>query len=73
MKSQDGRLEMTNYKLYDTIETLVDLPAFGLKSGAVGTIVDLLPNDAFEVDFGVDDEGNIVTAGLYATQIELIG
>ncbi len=58
-----------NHRMYDRVETLVDLPDFGVKAGAIGVIVDVHPNDAFEVDFGMDDEGNIVTAGLYDSQI----
>lgn len=57
------------FQLYDRVESLVDLPAFGVKAGAVGTIVDTHPGGAFEVDFGLDASGNIVTAGLDASEI----
>jgi len=48
-------------ELYDVVELAVDLPDEGLKSGAVGTIVDIYnsPNVAYEVEF-TDDEGRTV-------------
>ncbi len=60
---------MTTHQLYDRVETLIDLPAIGLKAGALGTIVDHHPGGAFEVDFGPDAAGNLVMAGLEADQI----
>lgn len=60
---------MKNHRLYDRVESLVDLPAFGVEAGAVGTIVDVHPGGAFEVDFGLDKDGNIVSAGLSSDQI----
>ncbi len=60
---------MTIPQLHDRIATLVDLPALGLKAGAIGTIVDLHPGGAFEVDFGLDPAGDIVTAGLAPDQV----
>ena len=59
----------TTFQLYDRVETLIDLPAFGVKAGAIGTIVDVHPGGAFEVDFGLDASGDIVTAGLEASDI----
>ena len=61
---------MTTYQLYDRVVSRVDLPAVGVKAGAIGTIVDRHPGGAFEVDFGLDPAGNIVSAGLEADQLE---
>jgi hypothetical protein len=60
---------MTTFQLYDRVVSRVDLPDFGIQAGTMGTIVDLHPDDAFEVDFGLDADGNIVTAGLDADQL----
>jgi len=60
---------MTTFQIYDRVESLVDLLDFQVKRGAAGTIVDVHPGGAFEVDFGVDAQGNIVSAGLQAHQL----
>jgi len=60
---------MTTFQLYDRVVSRVDLPDFGVKAGAIGTVVDYHPGGAFEVDFGLDGDGNIVTAGLDADQL----
>lgn len=60
---------MTTFQIYDRVESLVGLPDFGVKLGAVGTIVDLHPGGAFEVDFGMDADGNIVSVGLEHNQL----
>lgn len=43
-------------KLLDVIALTADLPAKGLLRGQVGTIVEVLAPDAFEVEF-IDDAG----------------
>lgn len=43
-------------KLLDTVALLEDLPERGLKRGEVGTVVEILTPDAYEVEF-CDDEG----------------
>lgn len=43
-------------KLLDTVALLEDLPARKLKRGEVGTVVEILAGDAYEVEF-CDDEG----------------
>ena len=43
-------------KLLDTVALLEDLPARKLKRGEVGTVVEILAPDAYEVEF-CDDEG----------------
>ena len=43
-------------KLLDTVALLEDLPERKLKRGEVGTVVEILAPDAYEVEF-CDDEG----------------
>ena len=43
-------------KLLDTVALLEDLPERKLKRGEVGTVVEILAPDVFEVEFS-DDEG----------------
>jgi len=42
-------------KLLDTVALTADLPERGLKRGEVGTIVETLAPDVFEVEFSDDD------------------
>lgn len=42
---------MNEIKLLDTIAILEDLPEENLKRGEVGTVVELLAPDVFEVEF----------------------
>jgi hypothetical protein len=43
-------------ELLDVVALTVDLPERGLARGQVGTVVETLANDTFEVEFS-DDEG----------------
>ena len=43
-------------KLLDTVTLVVDLPERKLKHGEIGTVVEILALDVFEVEF-CDDEG----------------
>jgi predicted nucleic-acid-binding protein len=43
-------------KLLDTVALLEDLPARKLRAGEVGTVVEILDDDVFEVEF-CDAEG----------------
>ncbi|MGA9997715.1 MAG: DUF4926 domain-containing protein [Pyrinomonadaceae bacterium] len=43
-------------KLLDTVALMEDLPERKLKRGEVGTVVEILAPDAYEVEF-CDDEG----------------
>jgi hypothetical protein len=43
-------------RLLDTVALLDDLPEHKLKRGEVGTVVEILPPDAYEIEFS-DDEG----------------
>lgn len=43
-------------ELLDTVALAIDIPSRNLKQGEVGTVVELLDPDVFEVEFS-DDEG----------------
>lgn len=45
-----------NTQLLDVVTLLENLPDRGLQQGQVGTIVEILPPDAFEVEF-TDNDG----------------
>jgi hypothetical protein len=47
---------MENIRLLDVVALTEDLPEHGLVRGQVGTVVEELAPDAFEVEFS-DDEG----------------
>lgn len=56
-------------KLLDTVALLQDIPSRKLKRGEVGTIVEILAPDAYEVEF-CDDEGQTYAElALLAVQI----
>jgi hypothetical protein len=49
-------MSKTKIKLLDTVALVDDLPERKLKRGEVGTVVEILGPDVFEVEFS-DDEG----------------
>lgn len=49
-------MQTTSVKLLDVIALLDDKPALGLSSGQVGTVVEVLAPEVFEVEF-CDSEG----------------
>ncbi len=52
----------TQIHLLDTVALIRDLPELGLVAGEVGAVVEVLSDDAFEVEF-VDESG--YTYGLH--------
>lgn len=52
-----------NIELLDTVALVCGIPELGLAAGEVGAVVELLSDDAFEVEF-VDNDGR--TYGLHA-------
>ena len=60
-----------NYKLYDNVAATVDLPDFGISAGDKGTIIDIYPDGAYEIEFDPDELENIVTASLLPSQVAL--
>jgi hypothetical protein len=55
-------------QLLDTVALVCDVPDFGLVAGEVGAVVELLSDDAFEVEF-VDDAG--YTYGLHTLRARI--
>jgi hypothetical protein len=47
-------------KLLDVVALLEERPGEGLASGQVGTVVEVYPPDAFEVEF-LDSEGHTIS------------
>lgn len=61
---------MTNeIKLLDVVALLEDLPEHGLVRGNVGTVIEILAPDVFEVEFS-DDEGH--TYASISTKADLL-
>ena len=54
-------------ELLDTVALVCDVPELGLAAGEVGAVVELLSDDAFEVEF-VDDTG--YTYGLHTLRAD---
>lgn len=46
---------MSPIKLLDVVALMVDVPEHGLVRGQVGTVVERLASDVFEVEFSDDD------------------
>lgn len=49
-------MEASSLSVLDVVALLTDVPQHGLVRGQVGTIVEILSSDVFEVEFS-DDEG----------------
>ncbi len=63
---------MTKFKLLDVVAIAEDMPSKNLVRGQVGTVVELLAPDVFEVEF-CDDEGRTyMTKALDASQLMLL-
>ena len=53
-------------QLLDVVALTKDVPSDGLGRGQVGTIVEVLAPDVFEVDFSDDDGCTYATAAVHA-------
>ena len=63
---------MTELELLTTVALLEDVPAEGLRRGQVGTIVELLEANVYEVEF-IDEGGQTYAmAPLHADQLILL-
>jgi len=60
---------MEHLEILATVALLEDLPAHGLVRGQVGTIVEQLPPDAYEVEFSDDQARTYASLGLKACQL----
>lgn len=56
-------------KLLDVVALLEDLPSRGLVRGQVGTIVENLAPDVFEVEFSDDNGRSYVSLGVRSDQL----
>lgn len=59
-------------KLLDTVALLEDLPGRRLKRGEVGTIVEILAPDVYEVEFSDDDGQTYAELALKRDQVVLL-
>lgn len=59
-------------ELLDTVALLEDVPERGLKRGEVGTIVEVLAPDVYEVEFCDDDGRTYAMFALPADQLILL-
>lgn len=55
---------MENIRLLDVVALTEDLPEHGLVRGQVGTVVEELAPDAFEVEFSDDEGGTYASTGI---------
>jgi hypothetical protein len=56
-------------RLLDVVAVIVDLPEHGLVRGHVGTVVEPLGDDVFDVEFSDDDGRAYAIAALRADQL----
>ena len=59
-------------KLLDTVALLDDLPGRNLKRGEVGTVVEILAPNVFEVEFSDDDGQTYAELALCNDQVVLL-
>ncbi len=59
-------------ELLDTVALLEDLPQRNLKKGEVGTIVEILEPDVFEVEFSDDDGQSYAMFALRENQLMVL-
>lgn len=60
------------FELLDTVALLEDLPQRNLKKGEVGTIVEILAPDVFEVEFSDDDGQTYAMFALRENQLMVL-
>jgi len=60
---------MNKPDLFDVVELQSDLPEFGLRQGAQGTIVECYPDGEYEVEF---DDGDDLTLAVCALPLDKI-
>lgn len=59
-------------QVLDVVALIVDIPTRGLCRGQVGTVVEKLGPDAFEVEFADDDGRTYASLGLRADQFMVL-
>ncbi len=63
---------MTEIQLLDVVALIQDLPEHGLRRGQVGTVVELLAPDTFEVEFSDNDGQTYALLALHANQLMVL-
>ena len=56
-------------ELLDAVALVKDVPSRGLRRGQVGTVVEVLDSDVFEVEFSDDQGRTHAMAPLHASQL----
>jgi len=59
----------TQVKLLDVVALMEDLPRHGLRRGQVGTVVEVLGSDVFEVEFADNQGRTYATVSLRGGQV----
>lgn len=59
-------------KILDVVAVIADLPALGLTRGQVGTVVEQLAPDTFEVEFADDQGHTYAQAALRESQVMVL-
>jgi Domain of unknown function (DUF4926) len=65
----EAKLKKLRIKLLDTVALLQDIPSRKLKRGEVGTVVEILARDVYEVEFCDDDGETYEQLALRGNQI----
>lgn len=64
---------MEDFKLFDVIALMIDLPEHNLRRGQVGTIVEILANGkAFEVEFSDSNGRTFESIGIKPEQMMML-
>lgn len=62
-------MKRTELHVHDVVALLEDLPERGLRRGQVGTVVESLGSDAFEIEFADEQGRTYATAALRTGQL----
>lgn len=59
-------------QILDVVALVEDLPQYGLRRDRVGTVVDVLATDVFEVDFSDNRGHTYIILNLHAQQLMVL-
>lgn len=68
-EKKEMMLPRENIKLLDTVALVTDLPERNLKRGEIGTVVEILAPNVFEVEFSDDDGQTLAELALRGDQV----
>jgi hypothetical protein len=68
-KKEETKMKSPKVKLLDTVALLQDIPTRKLRRGEVGTVVEILAPDVYEVEFSDDDGETYAELALRGNQI----